>query len=272
MKIGYTTQNFIPTVSVSVETARRQLDIARELELSWIELRDPDATLSKADCERIAADARERGLEVLYSMQRGLLAEDFKPVFERALVNAACFEGPSRMRVLALLGEGDTGWSRAEFEQVLASARWAAEKAQAKGRRLMIENADVVLEGSADGVIGMRRLLDELDPAVELQLDTGNLFTGDHPASPEEAAAFIRRYADRISYLHLKSARDGEALPVLDGNPLSFEKIADLLGDRAEPVYAAMELNSGSASEEQVVENMRHSLKHLEGTGCIDPR
>ncbi|MGE4488740.1 MAG: sugar phosphate isomerase/epimerase family protein [Kiritimatiellales bacterium] len=264
VQIGFTTQNFLPAVPVSVESAKQFISYAKAEGFSWVELRDPDVSLTSEQCSDIASFAEQNGIEVAYSMQRGLLAEDFNPAFEKALENMVLFNGPNVVRVLALRGGGELGWDEAEFSRMVHVADRAAKTAEGLGYRLMIENADAVLDGSGKNCFGMMQLLDAVSPSVELQLDTANLFTGPEPVSPEQAEAFICRYADRISYVHLKSALNREAQPVLCGNPLDFRKIFDLLAENGSHPYVAIELASGNASAKQVYKNMQISREWLQ--------
>jgi sugar phosphate isomerase/epimerase len=238
---GFTTVNFLPHIPVTVESSKAHIDLAKELGFQWIELRDPDAALTPDQCREIAAHARQSGIEVNYSAQRGLLAEDFWEVFERAAANTGLFDGPRTIRVLALRGSGDEGWSEVEFARMV----------------------EVANEGGGQTYRGMTEFLLATEPGVLLQLDTANLFTGPVEVTPEEAEAFIRRFADRISYLHIKSARDRKALPVLDGNPLPFEQIFTLLESKGKRLYAAIELASGTAPVDEIYQNMKISISRL---------
>jgi sugar phosphate isomerase/epimerase len=263
IRLGFTTQNFIPAIPVSLESTKEFLRYAQANEFSWIELRDPDASLTIEECREIAALARELGVEVNYSAQRALLAADFWEVFGRAVVNTAVFDGPRTVRILALRGAGDKGWSEQELNHMVETANQALQRAAEHGVGFSIENADAVLNGQGQPYHGMTELLQAIDPAVALQLDTANLFTGPDPVSPEEAEAFIRRFAARVSYLHLKSAREGVALPILDGNPLPFEQIFSLLATTGKPIYAAIELASGNAPVEEIYQNIKTSRHWL---------
>lgn len=263
LRWGFTTVNFLPHIPVTVESSKAHIDLAKELGFQWIELRDPDAALTPDQCREIAAHARQSGIEVNYSAQRGLLAEDFWKVFERAAANTVLFDGPRTIRVLALRGTGDEGWNDVEFARMVEVANEGARRAAEAGLRFTVENADGALDGRGQTYCGMTEFLLATEPGVLLQLDTANLFTGPVEVSPQEAEAFIRRFADRISYLHIKSARDRKALPVLDGNPLPFEQIFTLLKSKGKPLYAAIELASGTAPVDEIHQNMRTSISWL---------
>lgn len=258
---GFTTQNFVGHVPVTLESSLDFVRYAYDNGLRWIELRDPDAELTVDECREIAALARELGIGVNYSAQRGLLAEDFWEVFDRAVVNTALFDGLRTVRVLALRGEDPYGWTEEELQHMVAVANEALQRAAEHGVGFTVENADAALDGQGHPYVGMIELLDAMDPAITLQLDTANLFTAPVAVSAEEAEEFIQRYASRISYLHVKSAYEGEALPVLDGNPLGFAEIFSLLAEHA-PIYAAIELGPNPDAD-SVYKNMALSIDYL---------
>ena len=169
--------------------------------------------------------------------------------------------------MLALRGRDEHGWTKEELARAVAAANEAAERAAAQGVRFAVENADVALDGRSRSYYGITELLEATAPAVLLQLDTANLFTGSVPVTPEQAEKFIKKYASRVSYLHLKSARDGKALPVLDGNPLDFKTILSILAGHGTQ-YIAIELAPGGNAE-QVYANMKAGLDGLRAEGLL---
>jgi sugar phosphate isomerase/epimerase len=257
---GFTTQNFGGLIPVSLETAKDYVRYAERVGFEWIELRDPDASLTVDECREIAKLAESLGIRINYSAQRDLLAEDFWEIFDRALVNTAVFDGPQFVRILALRGEGEKGWTEREFQQMVAIANAAVVRAAEHGVGFTVENADAALDGRNQPYYGMIELLEAIDPAVTLQLDTANLFTGPVELSPVDAEAFIRQFAPRISYLHLKSAHNRQPLPVIDGNPLDFDTIFSLLESR--PQWVAIEL-APNESADQVYAAMEAALDAL---------
>ncbi len=260
MHWGFTTQNFVGHVPVTLKSSLDFVRYAHEKGFFWIELRDPDASLTVDECREIAAYAESLGIRINYSAQRGLLAEDFWEIFDRSVINTALFDGPQTVRVLALRGEADEGWTEREFQQMVAIANAAVVRAAEHSVGFTVENADAALDGRNQPYYGMIELLEAIDPAVTLQLDTANLFTGPVELSPADAEAFIRQFAPRISYLHLKSAHNHQALPVIDGNPLDFDTIFSLLESR--PHWVAIEL-APNESADQVYAAMEAALDAL---------
>jgi sugar phosphate isomerase/epimerase len=264
---GFTTVNFLPHVPVTVASSNAHIDLARSLGLQWIELRDPDAVLTPNECREIAAHARDNGIAVNYSAQRGLLAEDFWEVFERAAANTAVFDGPRTVRVLALRGSEDAGWNDTEFARMIEVANEGARRAETMGLRFAVENADAALDGRNKDYRGMTEFFSATEPRVLLQLDTANLFTAPVETTPRAAADFIRTFADRVAYVHLKSARDGKPLAVVEDNPLQFSEILKLLGARGAPPVV-VEL-APAASAPSADGNIRQSLENLARAGLL---
>lgn len=266
-KWGFTTVNFITPVPASLQASLDFITYARQEGYSWIELRDPNASLTLEECKEIAAFARENGIEINYSVQRGLLADDFWAIFERGAANVAVFDGPKYYRTLALLGDGPEGWSAEEFARMVKVANEAAVRAAALGIRFTVENADGALDGRDKPYYGMTELMEATVPEVTLQLDTANLFTAPVDVTPEEARAFIEAFASRISYLHLKTAQDRVPIRRLDDNPLPFTDIFDLIQPHGVR-YIAIELGPDD-EEARIYRNITRSIEYLKDAGLI---
>lgn len=264
---GFTTQNYLEFIQPTLESARSFLSDARLLGLQWLELRDPNASLSLDDCRELAAYAELLGLEVNYSAQRGLLSNDLETILPLAIANTACFKGPRTVRILALRGSEKEGWTEAEFKAVLKNAQMAAQHAAKAGLSLSIENADVALFGKAGSYRGMDDLFAAMDKSIRWQLDTANLFLGPVAVSPQDAARFIERFGSRVSYLHVKTAGPTTALPTLSDNPLDFVEVFQLLAGHKR-IYAVIELASDK-SPETIRENFQQGLSYLRDKGLL---
>ena len=264
---GFSTVSFLPHVPVTVESSKAHIDRAKQLGFTWIELRDPDARLTPDECREIAAHARRARIGVNYSAQRGLLAGDFPEVFERAVKNTKLFDGPRVVRVLALRGAGNKGWSEAELARMVEVANGAAQRAARSGMRLAVENADGALDGRDLKYRGLTGFFAGARSDVLLQLDTANFFTSPARTSPQRAAEFIRAMADRTAYVHLKSARRGKPLPKIDGNPLGFREILGILCRRGAPAVALELAPARTAAE--VDRHLAESIDALVAEGIL---
>lgn len=273
LKLGFTTQNFLESLPVTVENKKKLIDYAAEEGYAWIELRDPDATLSTSQCEELADYARERNVEVGYANQRGLLDSDFWDVYSRGIECARAFDGPGTIRALAsgqafINNEEKRGYTSTELDSLVATANRAATLAEENDLQLVVENALEPLQGTGEAYAGLAEFFEQVDPAVNWQLDTANFFSVSRvPASPEAARAFLQEHADRLLYIHLKTAQNGETLPVLGPNPLEFDLVFDQLAEN-DVSYVAIELGAPE-NPDDVYQNHEQSLEYLQEEGFI---
>jgi hypothetical protein len=103
---GFITQNFAGAIPVSQNEAMKHILFAKDRGYQWIELRDPDASLSLDECKVISPLPA-----VNYTANIGLLAEGFDEFFERVAANTALFDGPRLVRLVASPGSGGAGWT-----------------------------------------------------------------------------------------------------------------------------------------------------------------
>ena len=273
LKLGFTTQNFLPAVEVTPENANKLITYAAEEGYSWIELRDPDAALSPAEARDIADFAQQNNIEVSYAIQKGLLDEDFWPTFQKGVKNAAVFEGPKVFRSLGSFAEftgnpDKLGWTETELKQLVSFADSAALIAEKYGLQYVIENAAEAFFGEQEAYLGIADLFKETNNKVGWQFDTANPFSVSrvHPQA-EAVAQYLNEHADNLFYIHLKSAVDGQAQTTLQPNPLPFAEVFQAMQAHEVP-YVAIELQ-GVDSEQQAFENMSTSLLYLQQEGFI---
>jgi len=264
---GFTTQNFINAAPVSVENAKAFITYAREEGYSWIELRDPEASLTVAQCRDITAFARGNQIEIVYSIQRGLLDVDFWEIYKRGVVNAVVFDGPGYLRALTTGKElqsdpSKLGWTKEEFERAITVANEAATLARQHGLQFVVENSDGDIDGYGKPYYGLAEFFDQTHSDLLFQFDTANFFWVPRAhIMADQVEAFLRKYGPRMAYIHLKSAKDGKALPILDGNPLSFDTIFNIIQEH-DVRYIAIELDA-IKDEAQIYRNLEISMDYL---------
>ncbi|MEM6841496.1 MAG: hypothetical protein AAF632_04675 [Bacteroidota bacterium] len=273
LKLGFTTQNFLAAMPVSLETSKQFIDYAAEQGYAWLELRDPNAELSVEESQEIAAYAREKEIEVSYAIQKGLLDEDFWPTFEKGLKNAVVFEGPNLIRSLASLSEfaSDTtkqGWTEEELEMVVLHADSAAALTVEAGLQYVIENGGEPFFGQSDEYYGVADLFARVSNQVGWQFDTANPFSVARVhASPDSVRAFLKNNIGNLFYIHLKSAQSGQAQETLGENPLPLPEVLKMLADHSVP-YVAVELQAVD-NEEQAFANQQQSLMYLQSQNLV---
>jgi len=269
LKLGFTTQNFIECIPVSIENALHFIDYAKEQGYHWIELRDPDAKLTVKECKDIASYADNQGIEVGYAIQKGLLDADFWSTFKQGVKNAAVFKGPGTIRALAsgnefMLDTQKVGWTQSEIKQLVTNAKKAAEMAKNHGLQFVIENGNEPLYGKKGDYYGLSDIFEKTSPAVGWQFDTGNPFSGSRVSlSTERVKQFFTTYIDRLHYIHLKASPNGEAQPFLKENPLSFEVIFAGMNQKDVPYIAIEHLVTEDDEKAEVYNNHEKSNQFL---------
>lgn len=273
LKMGFTTQNFLLVTEVSLATSKAFIDYAAAEGFAWIELRDPDATLTLEECREISSYAQEKNIEVSYAIQKGLLDEDFWPTFEKGVQNAAVFEGPKTFRSLGSGQEFTSnpdkkGWTEQELLQAVRYADSAATIATQNGLQYVIENATESFFPEKGQYYGIADLFALVSKNVGWQFDTANPFSVSrvHPA-PDSVKMYLEGHADNLHYIHLKSARDGAAQTVLMENLLDFATVFQVMNEHNVP-YVAIELQAVD-NEEQAYQNMATSVEYLQEQGFI---
>jgi sugar phosphate isomerase/epimerase len=268
LKIGFTTQNFLRALPVSLENSKKLIDFASDQGFAWIELRDPSASLSLEECKEIAAYARDQKIEVGYAMQIGLLDPSFWEIFSRGLANAACFEGPRTIRTLTCGPEfftdpKKTAWTLNELYKIVEVANQAANMAKALGLQYGAENALEVIKGDGLTSFGITEFFANVNPNVGWQFDTANFFSASRVwTKPEDARAFLEKFIGKMAYIHLKtSSKEHETLPVLAENELDFDVVFALMVKHKIP-YVAIEL-SQEATLEGCYHNHKKSVEYL---------
>ena len=268
LKIGFLTLNFLKVFPVSLENAKKLIDFASDQGFAWIELGDPSAVLTLAECKQIAEYARTKKIEIGYRVNPGLMDANFWEVFSRALANAAVFDGPRTIRTAAPGNEFNidpkkTAWTLNELHKAVKIANKAGNQARALGLKYVTENAYEVIRGDGITSFGTTEYLANVNSNVFLQLDTGNFFClGRNVAKPEDASAFVEKYASKLVYIHLKtSSKEHKPQPILSDNELDFNIVFSLMTKQKVP-YVAMEL-AQVATFQECADNHKKSVEYL---------
>jgi sugar phosphate isomerase/epimerase len=268
LKIGFLNVDFIKQWPLGVDNAKKSIDFASEQGFSWIELRDPFATLKLSECKELAAYAKAKGVEVAYAMNIGLLDQNFWEVFSRGLANAAVFEGPRTIRTagpgMEFAGnEKKTHWSFAELQKAVETANQAANLAKTVGLQYVVENGLETIKGDGVSTFGTVELFGNANGNLGFQLDTGNFFCVSRTwTKPEEAQAFIEKYASRMGYMHLKtSSKEHKVQQVIGDNELDFD-IIFAIASKAKSLYVGFELDQ-PATLDEAVQNHLKSIAYL---------
>jgi hypothetical protein len=235
LKIGFSTQDFQKAMPVDVESLTEIMEYASQEGYQFIMLRDDQAKLPEEDCKRLAQIATKNQIDVIYEIHKNPLDSGYNEVFERGLANTLLFPGPGIIRTLVSKSEFDAdpdrkGWNRNELAQLAKLSEASASAAMAKKVSFIVENFNEAFFGDGFTYYG---LVDFFANTVftGLQFDISNPFrnTSRDKADPERVFAFLSTLGKRWVTTHLKTAVDGEMQPVLTENPISVERIVDLM-------------------------------------------
>ncbi|HXZ35108.1 MAG TPA: hypothetical protein VEL68_03715, partial [Thermodesulfobacteriota bacterium] len=176
IKLGFTTTNFLKPLPVSLDNKKKLLDLASELGCSWVEIRDPSASLIVDECKQLMAYAKSKNIELGYALQVGLLDPTFSEIFTRGLPNAAVFEGPRTIRSLAAGPEFDkdpkkTTWTLSELFKAVQVANRSANLARAAGLKYVVENSFQALKGDGATGFGMTEFAANVNSNLFFQCD-----------------------------------------------------------------------------------------------------
>jgi len=268
IKHGFTTTNFLKPLPVSLDNKKKLLDLASELGCSWVEIRDPSASLTVDECRQLMAYAKSKNIEIGYALQVGLLDPAYWEIFTRGLANAVVFEGPRTIRTLAAGPEFANDpkkktWTLTELFKAVQIANRAGNIARSVGLKYVVENAFESLKGDGITGFGMSEFFANVNSNVFLQCDTANFFaTSRVVTKPEEAKAFMEKYAGRMPYIHIKaSSSEHKVLPVLAQNELDFDTVFSLLTQN-KIRYQAIELTQPETFED-CKNNLKKSFEYL---------
>lgn len=268
IKHGFTTTNFLKPLPVSLDNKKKLLDLASELGCSWVEIRDPSASLTVDECRQLMAYAKSKNIEIGYALQVGLLDPAYWEIFTRGLANAVVFEGPRTIRTLAAGPEFASDpkkktWTLTELFKAVQIANRAGNIARSVGLKYVVENAFESLKGDGITGFGMSEFFANVNSNMFLQCDTANFFaTSRVVTKPEEAKAFMEKYAGRMPYIHIKaSSSEHKVLPVLAQNELDFDTVFSLLTQN-KIRYQAIELTQPETFED-CKNNLKKSFEYL---------
>jgi len=268
-KIGLLANNFINPLPLSKDNMKKVMDWASANGFAWIEIRDPNATLTYAECKELAAYAVSKNLEVIYALNIGPLDPQFNEAFYRGCANAVLFaaNGPRVIRT-SLPGPEfaadpkKTVWGKDEFEKILAITNNAANVAKSFGLLLTLEHAYEAQQGDGMYTFGMMEVQTKGNSNIGSQYDLANFFAVSRaPVSPEAARSYFEKFAYKTGYVHVKTSKKGVVQDVLSDNDLDYGIIFDILA-KAKISYLGIELPQKATFEEEAA-NLLKSVEYL---------
>lgn len=268
LKIGFTTAQFLKFLPTTAPNVKQLIDFAAAQGFAFVEVRDPSAKLSLADCKELAAYAGSKKIELIYAINTGLMDPAFAENFSRAIANAGAFNGPRVVRAAAFGPEFNQAdkkyWTADEYALLVEKGNNAANMAKSFGLTFLFENALEGLKGDGVNTFGFSDLVRGVNSNVGLQLDTANFFGVSRVyTEPQDAKAFFVANVGRTKYVHLKTSINKKTQPVIGDNELPFEEFFRPSVD-AGMLYYAIELDPGSIKTlDQMFDNHKKSVEYL---------
>jgi sugar phosphate isomerase/epimerase len=273
LKLGFSTQNFLKCLPHNVNNLTEIIEYASNEGYEFIELRDPEASLSLNECKELGKIAESLGVDVLYEINSNLLAPGFLPVFKKGLENTKAFPGEGIIRTLVSNTEfaSDTtkkGWTEEEFKKIIGIAENAGKMAQQNNLKFIIENGNESFFGNGKGYYGFADLINHTKN-IGIQFDTANPFqnASRERADPLMVENYLISAADKWVTTHMKSAKDGVSQPFLDENPLDLGSVISIMASN-NVKYVAFELLA-SPDKEECFKNHADSIQYLIDRGLV---
>jgi sugar phosphate isomerase/epimerase len=268
-KIGILANNFIKPLPLTKDNMKKIIDWTSENGFAWMEIRDPRADLTYAECKELAAYAVSKKIEIIYALNIGFLDPQFNEVFYRGCANALLFPGPKVIRTSAPGPEFNADpkkstWTKEEFDKLIAVANNAANVARLVGLDLVVEHAFEAMQGDGVMSFGMVEIQTKGNTNIGSQYDTANFFAVSRaPVSPEAAKGYFEKFANKTGYAHIKTCgKDNVVTDVITDNVLDLGVIFDIVA-KAKINYLGIEIPQ-QAKFEDVQTNLRKSADYLE--------
>jgi len=268
-KIGILANNFIKPLPLTKDNMKKIIDWTSENGFAWMEIRDPRADLTYAECKELAAYAVSKKIEIIYALNIGFLDPQFNEVFYRGCANALLFPGPKVIRTSAPGPEFNADpkkstWTKEEFDKLIAVANNAANTAKLVGLDLVLEHAFEAMQGDGVTSFGMVEIQTKGNTNIGSQYDTANFFAVTRaPVSPEAAKGYFEKFAKKTQYVHIKTCgKDNVVTDVITDNVLDLGVIFDIVA-KAKINYLGIEIPQ-QAKFEDVQTNLRKSADYLE--------
>lgn len=267
LKIGFSTQNFQKAMPFNVESLIELFEYGSEEGYNFIMIRDDLAKLTENECEKLAGIARKNNLDIIYEIHKNPLDSGYQEIFEKGLRNLLLFKGPGILRTIVSKSEFDNdphkkGWTNDELARLGEICDRSAAEARKSKIKYIIENFNEAFFGDGQTYYGIADLFRNTI-YTGLQFDISNPFrnTSRDKADPERVVRFLKSIGNRWITSHLKTILEGEMQAVLTENPITVEKIVDLMGSLNIP-WVALEL-AGDTDKQQCYINHSFSIKYL---------
>jgi sugar phosphate isomerase/epimerase len=221
--LGLTTNTFMKFIKNSEITNEQIIKWAYDFGFSWVELRDPDVSMSNEDLLMLKELADGFNIRIHYAWDVTDLLHPNDAIFFRGVEKAGIFGQETHSRVVIAPDsiknvEDKKGYTQAEFQQILSMIKKYTIYAAEKGIIVCFENAFEPIRGDGCEYFGMSELLDEAKD-MRTTFDPGNFTNRMQSRALPTAAAVLEytcNYKAQIPYFHIKTTLDYNLLPYVD--------------------------------------------------------
>lgn len=185
---------------------------------SWVEVRDPDVTMTRDELEGIKRLADSLKIRIHYSWDnKDTLKED--ETFYQGMENAALFGPGTCCRVLIAQEtvRGRKGYSKEEVEKILLVVEKYVKRSKELGIWLCFENSMEPIRGDGVEYFGMSELLEKCQEMC-VTFDAANATNCTTCINPteEQLLEYYNRFSERIFYFHLKVTKNHQLLDTVE--------------------------------------------------------
>lgn len=274
LKIGISTNSFGSAIPLNEAGVTEIIEYASKEGYQFVEIRDVMADKLPTDCLKALAEvAKENKIDIIYVIGIDPLDPGFYEVFERGLKNTLIFPVPGIMRTLVSKPVFDPdinkkGWNKEELNKLTIICEDCTTIAKSKNIQFVVENLNEAFFGDGLTYYGLADLLTSASNTA-FQLDIGNLFRNTTRVRNdlEKVINYLPTLGNRWVETHLKTIQEGEPQVILTENPLTCEKVVEMMGKLNIP-FVMIELID-VPDKQQCFNNHAKSIQFLKDKGIL---
>jgi hypothetical protein len=278
MKLGMTSNILAQPLKAGQIDLEGVLELARELRMRALEIRDDEVSLSLSRMEELKRKADSLGIQLTYAIKNDLFTPGDEDRFRQALDRASLLGEGTVMRMLLAQSvlKGKKGYTREELGKLIgASCRYAT---YARGKEVIMapEHAREPLMGDGLGYFGLGEylagtcLLCEDSSAIKFTFDPANATNTSlclSPCGEEEVLGFLETFKSRLGLVHYKTTLQGMVQATIGKADVDHRRLLSRLQAAYDGIFC-LEI-PGKADLEGTKADLLASLKYLEEEGLL---
>ena len=269
MKLGITTNVFASQIKKNEITLEGVLNLASEIGMKSVEIRDDLCTLMLDEVRKLKEKADAKGLSLSYAIRTEMLATGDRALFEKGVLSASACGGRRVLRAMAsqdaLKVEGKKGYIREELDRLVKISNEYGEFAAKHQVLVAIEHAREPLFGDGRTYFGMSDLLERVEAGnVGLTFDPANA-TNVSLCKASSTVGDVLRFVDmhlkRVFLVHYKTTKGGKGEPTIGDADIDHHMLFERL-KRGYDHVVCIEI-PGTESLDLTRKNLRASLNYM---------